>query len=89
MYWEQYMQTTRGLWERCVSVFPVSHETTSVAHISDPHPSGNVYFQHILAPDGLGCLHTLGNENVTVLSPLVGSSGEPPAAAVHSPKQPN
>lgn len=89
MYWGQCMQATRELWERCVSVFPVSHETVYVAHISDPHPSGNVYFQHFLAPDGLGCPQTLGNGNVTVLSPLVGSSGEPSAAAVCSPKQPN
>lgn len=34
-------------------IFSVSHKIISVAHISDPGPSGNIYFQHILTPPGL------------------------------------
>lgn len=76
-----YADYKRTMWKWSFFVSPVSQETISVAHISDPHPRGNVHFQHGLAPPRANAPQ--GLRTVTVLPPL---RGEQSAAAIQTPE---
>lgn len=67
-----YADYKRTMWKWSFFVSPVSQETISVAHISDPHPRGNVHFQHGLAPPRANAPQ--GLRTVTVLPPLRGNN---------------
>lgn len=66
-------------------IFSVSRNIIVFAHISDLHPSGNTYFQHILTLPGLDCHGTLKTwEQSCFFLHWWGHSGEPSADEAHA-----